>query len=86
VRVVVVRDERAVVEGEREKIPFRSLGLIDCDWMMDRGNEVGSGYANARLLWEPGPLSMRNVKSCGMISPFEGSVWPGSAFYPFVIA
>lgn len=45
--VVVVRDESAVVEGERENIPFGSLGLIDCGGMTERGNEVGSGYANA---------------------------------------
>ena len=48
--VVVVRNERAVVEGEREKMPFGSLGLIDCEGIMERGNEVGSGYANTRLL------------------------------------
>jgi len=50
VRVVVVRDERAVVEGERENMPFRSLGLIDCEGIKERGNEVGSGYASIRLL------------------------------------
>jgi len=50
VRVVVIRDERAVVEGEREKIPFGSLGLIDCEGITERGNEVGSGYANKCLL------------------------------------
>ena len=50
VRVVVVRDESAVVEGDREKMPFGSLGLIDCEGMMERGNDVGSGYANTCLL------------------------------------
>lgn len=49
---VVVRVESAVVEGVREKIPFGCLGLIDRKGMMEWGNEVGSGYANACLLWE----------------------------------
>ena len=49
---VVVKVESAVVEGEREKMPFGCLGLIDCKGMMERGNEVGSGYANACLLSE----------------------------------
>jgi len=48
--VVVARDESTVVEGEREKMPFGCLGLTDCEGMMERGNEVGSGYANACLL------------------------------------
>lgn len=48
--VVVVRDESTVVEGEREKMPFGCLGLIDCEGTMERGNEVGSGYGNACLL------------------------------------
>ena len=48
--VVVVRDESTAVEGEREKIPFGCFGLIDREGMMERGNEVGSGYANACLL------------------------------------
>lgn len=48
--VVAVRVESALVEGEREKIPFSCLGLTDCEGMIERGNEVGSGYANACLL------------------------------------
>ena len=52
VRVVVVRLESTVVEGEREKIPFVCFSLIDCKGMMEWGNEVGSGYANACLLLE----------------------------------
>lgn len=48
--VVIVRDESAAVDGEREKMPFGCLGLIDREGTMERGNEVGSGYANACLL------------------------------------
>ena len=48
--VVVVRVESAVVEGEREKMPFDWLDLIDRKGMTERGNEVGSGYANECLL------------------------------------
>ena len=62
--VVVVRDEIVVVEGEREKMPFDSLGLIDCKGMMERGNEVGSGYANVCPLREGRMLSStRDIKS-----------------------
>jgi len=63
--VVVVNAESAVVEGEREKIPFGCLGLIDCNGMMERGNEVGSGYANACLLWETEiVLSVKAIGPC----------------------
>jgi len=48
--VVVVRDESTVVEEDREKMPFGCLGVIDCEGTMERGNELGSGYANTRLL------------------------------------
>lgn len=48
--VVVVRVESAAVEGEREKMPLGFRGLIDSQGIMERGNEVGSGYANACLL------------------------------------
>ena len=50
--VVVVRVESAVVEGEREKMPFGCLGLIDRKGMIELGNDEGSGYANTCLLWE----------------------------------
>ena len=67
--VVAVRVESALVEGEREKIPFSCLGLTDCEGMIERGNEVGSGYANACLLSEAKmPSSTRAVGSCCMIS------------------
>jgi len=59
--VVVVRVESAVVEGEREKIPFCCLGLTDRKGRMERGNEVGSGYASACLLWET--LSVKDIGS-----------------------
>lgn len=84
--VVVVRDESAVVEGEREKMPLGSLGLIDCEGMMERGNEVGSGYANACLLQVTNVLlSIRDIKTCTVTPPFERTIKPSSVFYPFVV-
>ena len=61
--VVVIRDENMAVDGEREKMPFGCLGLIVCEGTMERGNEVGSGYANACLLMETGTqLSVRDIE------------------------
>jgi hypothetical protein len=85
--VVVVRDEIAVVEGEREKMPFGSLGLTDSGGMMERGNEVGSGYANACLLWGMAALlSMRDIELRTGTLPFEGAIWPRPTFDPPAIA
>ena len=61
--VVVVRDESAAVDGEREKIPFGCLGFINREGTIERGNEVGSGYANACLLEKTDTqLSMRDIE------------------------
>ena len=84
--VVVVREENTAVDGEREKMPFCCLGPIDCEGTMERGNEVGSGYANACLLEDTDiQLSTRDIKQCIVISPFKWTIRPSSTFYPFVI-
>lgn len=72
--VVVVRGEIAVIGGERKKIPFGSLDLVtDCGEMMERGNEVGSGYPNAYLSRGMETLlSMRDIKSYAAVPPFAG--------------
>ena len=55
--VVVVKDESTVVEGDREKMPLGCLGPIDREGTIERGKEVGSGYANTCLLYRTGKLS-----------------------------
>ena len=75
-----------MVERERENMPFCCLGRTDCDGMMERGNEVGSGYASTCLLRKAEIVPLAgDMGLCTAMLPFERTIRPSSSFYPFLI-